>query len=147
MERHGDLWLLPANRRAAISGAISNAVTGEPGWLAREQLSVAHVIGSGGGAFAVACAVLSFVIGLGPLLSRHPTVFLVAGAALALDYWVFGEAFGQPFSGIMTDPNTGPLLILLALTVYPNRVPAREVTDAAGSHRAGGLAASSASIS
>ena len=68
------------------------------------------------------------MIGLGPLLSRHPTVFLVAGAALALDYWVFGEAFGQPFSGIMTDPNTGPLLILLALTVYPNRVPAREVT-------------------
>ena len=144
----GILWLLPANRAGgAISGAISSAVAGEPGWMARVQLSVAHVIGSGGGAFAVACAVLSLVIGLGPLLSRHPTVFLVAGAALALDYWVFGQAFGQPFSGIMTDPNTGPLLVLLALTVYPNRVPAREVITAASSRRAGGLAASSAPIS
>jgi hypothetical protein len=50
----------------------------------------------------------------------------VAGAALALDYWMFGEAFGQPFRGIATDPNTGPLLVLLALTLYPNPAPARQ---------------------
>jgi len=121
----GMLWLLPANRAdGAISGAISNAVTGEPGWLAHVQLSVAHALGSGGASVAVVCAALSFVIGLGPLVSRHTTVFLVAGAALALDYWMFGEAFGQVFTGIATDPNTGPLLILLALAVYPNRVRA-----------------------
>ena len=48
-------------------------------------------------------------------------MFLVAGVALALDYWVFGQAFGQAFSGIATDPNTGPLLVLLALALYPNR--------------------------
>jgi hypothetical protein len=121
----GILWLLPANRAGgSISGAISGAVSGEPGWLAHVQLSVAHALGSGGESVAVVCAVLSFVIGLGPLLSRHPTVFLVAGAALALDYWVFGEAFGQVFTGLATDPNTGPLLVLLALALYPNRVPA-----------------------
>jgi hypothetical protein len=51
---------------------------------------------------------------------------LVLGAALALDFWVFGEAFGQPFSGIATDPNTGPLLVLLALTLYPNRDPVHQ---------------------
>jgi len=128
----GILWLLPANRAGgAISGAISNAVTGEPGWLAHVQLSVAHALGSGGDSVAVACAVLSFVIGLGPLVSRHTTFFLVAGAALALDYWIFGEAFGQMFTGIATDPNTGPLLILLALTVYPNRVRAGVAADVA----------------
>lgn len=121
----GILWLLPANRAGgAISGAISGAVSGEPGWLAHVQLSVAHAFGHDGGAVAVVCGVLSFVIGLGPLLSRHTTVFLVAGAALALDYWVFGEAFGQVFTGLATDPNTGPLLVLLALVLYPNRVPA-----------------------
>jgi len=118
----GLLWLLPANRAGgSISGAISNSVTGEPGWLAHVQLSVAHALGTGGGSVAVVCGVLSFVIGLGPLLTRHTTVFLVAGAALALDYWVFGEAFGGVFTGLATDPNTGPLLVLLALTVYPNR--------------------------
>jgi hypothetical protein len=121
----GILWLLPANRAdGSVSGAISGAVTGEPSWLAHLQLSVAHAFGNGGPWVAVAAAALSFVIGLGPLMSRHTIVFLVLGAALALDFWVFGEAFGQPFSGIATDPNSGPLLILLALTLYPNRDPA-----------------------
>ena len=128
----GMLWLLPANRAdGAISGAISNAVTGEPGWLAHVQLSVAHALGSGGTSVAVVCAALSLVIGLGPLVSRHTTVFLVAGVALALDYWMFGEAFGQVFTGIATDPNTGPLLILLALAVYPNRVRVGAAADVA----------------
>ena len=143
----GILWLLPANRAGgAISGAITNAVTGEPGWLAHVQLSVAHTLGNGGGSVAVVCAVLSFVIGLGPLVSRHTTVFLVAGAALALDYWMFGEAFGQVFTGIATDPNTGPLLILLALAVYPNRVRAGVAADVA--HPAAGreLVAASGSL-
>ena len=121
----GILWLLPANRAGgSISGAISGSVTGEPNWLSHLQLSVAHAFGSGGGSVAIVCGVLSFVIGLGPLVSRHTTVFLVAGAALALDYWIFGEAFGGVFTGLGTDPNTGPLLVLLALTVYPNRARA-----------------------
>jgi hypothetical protein len=120
----GFLWLLPANRAdGSVSRAISGAVTGEPSWLAHFQLSVAHALGNGGVGVAVGGAALSFVIGLGPLISRHTTAFLVLGAALALDFWVFGEAFGQPFSGIATDPNTGPLLVLLALTLYPNRDP------------------------
>jgi hypothetical protein len=121
----GILWLLPANRAGgSISSAISSSATGEPGWLAHVQLTVAHALGSGGGSVAVVCGVLSFVIGAGPLLSRHTTVFLVAGAALAIDYWVFGEAFGGLFTGLGTDPNTGPLLALLALAVYPNRAGA-----------------------
>jgi hypothetical protein len=133
----GLLWLLPANRAGgSISGAIGGAVAGEPGWLSHVQLSVAHALGSGGGSVAVACAVLSFVIGLGPLLTRHTTVFLVAGAALALDYWMFGEAFGGVFTGLATDPNTGPLLVLLALAVYPNR--ARAVSRAEVRGRVGG---------
>jgi hypothetical protein len=126
----GILWLLPANRvGGTISGAISSSVTGEPGWLAHLQLSVAHALGTGGGSVAVVCGVLSIVIGLGPLLSRHTTVFLVAGAALALDYWVFGEAFGGVFTGLGTDPNTGPLLVLLALALYPNRAWAGSRAD------------------
>lgn len=127
----GILWLLPANRAGgSISSAISDSVRGEPSWLAHVQLSVAHALGSGGSSVAVACAALSFVIGLGPLVSRHSTVFLVAGAALALDYWVFGEAFGQLFTGVATDPNSGPLLVVLALALYPNRVPVRSAADA-----------------
>ena len=103
--------------------AISGAVDGEPGWLAHVQLSVAHAVGNGGGRVAIACAVA--VLRDRPRSAARrarPRLFLVAGAALALVYWVFGEAFGEPFSGIATDPNTGPLLVLLALALYPNRV-------------------------
>jgi len=129
----GILWLLPANRAGgSISSAIGAAVAGEPGWLAHMQLSVAHALGSGGGSVAVVCGLLSFVIGLGPLVSRHTTVFLVAGAALALDYWMFGEAFGGLFTGLATDPNTGPLLVLLALAVYPNRAWAAQRAEVPG---------------
>ncbi len=33
--------------------------------------------------------------------------------------WVFGEAFGQILTGGATDPNSGPLLALLALAYWP----------------------------
>jgi len=142
----GILWLLPANRAGgSISGAIGAAVSGEPGWLAHVQLSVAHALGSGGASVAVVCGLLSFVIGLGPVVSRHTTVFLVAGAALALDYWVFGEAFGGVFTGLATDPNTGPLLVLLALAVYPNRAWAAHRAEVPG-RSVGGMATPTGAI-
>jgi hypothetical protein len=81
--------------------------------------------------------VLSVVIGLGPLLFRRYAAFLVAGVALSLDFWLFGQAFGQMFSGIGTDPSTGPLVILLALTISPAptmaAVPSLDVSPAPSS--------------
>ena len=85
---------------------------------------MAHSLGSGGGSVALVAAFLSFFIGVGPILFRRYGIFLVAGAAMALDFWVLGQAFGQVFSGMATDPDTGPLLVLLALAVYRVGVPA-----------------------
>jgi hypothetical protein len=122
----GVMWLLPASTNGgALSAALRGAAAGEPGWLAHVQLSVAHALGNGGTSVAVGAAVLSFVIGFGPLIARRPTIFLIAGVAMALDFWVLGEAFGQIFSGMATDPNTGPLLVLLALAIYPAGVAVR----------------------
>jgi hypothetical protein len=122
----GVLWLLPASTNGgALSAALRDAASGQPGWLAHMQLSVAHALGNGGTSVAVVAAVLSFVIGFGPLIARRPTIFLIAGVAVALDFWVLGEAFGQIFSGMATDPNTGPLLVLLALAVFPAGIVAR----------------------
>jgi len=117
----GTLWLLPATSAGgALSGALSNASSGEPSMLAHLQLSLSHALAGGAGtAAAVVAGLLSFVIGLGPLFVRRYALFLVAGVALSLDCWAFGESFGQIFTGLATDPNTGPLLILLALTIWP----------------------------
>ena len=53
---------------------------------------------------------------------------VTVGVAVVL--WVFGENFGGVFSGTGTDPNTGPLLALLALSYWrrgPEPTPASEV--------------------
>ncbi len=120
----GLLWLLPASSDSgALSGALKGAAAGEPGWLAHLQLSVAHSLGSGGGSIALVAAFLSFFIGVGPILFRRYGIFLIAGVAMALDFWVLGQAFGQVLTGMATDPATGPLLVLLALAVYRVGVP------------------------
>jgi hypothetical protein len=121
----GLLWLLPASSNSgALSGALKSAAAGEPGWLAHVQLSVAHSLGNGGGSVALVAAFLSFFVGVGPILFRRNAIFLIVGVAMAVDFWVLGQAFGQVFSGMATDPNTGPLLVLLALAVYRAGVPA-----------------------
>jgi hypothetical protein len=120
----GALWFLPASRAGgALSGAITGASTGQPGWLAHLQISVAHALASQESSVAVVAGLLSLVIGLGPLFVHRSTAFLVAGVAVALDCWVLGQSFGQIFSGTATDPNTGPLLFLLALANYRGKVP------------------------
>ena len=42
---------------------------------------------------------------------------------VALVIWVVGQAFGVILAGGATDPNSGPLLVLLALAYWPS--PAR----------------------
>jgi hypothetical protein len=39
---------------------------------------------------------------------------------MAAFIWVFGEAFGQILTGGATDPNSAPLLALLALAYWPS---------------------------
>jgi hypothetical protein len=45
--------------------------------------------------------------------------------------WVFAEAFGQIMAGGATDPNSGPLLVLLALAFWPLRTPSATPAKAA----------------
>ena len=35
--------------------------------------------------------------------------------------WAAGEHFGSLFSGTATDPNSGPLLLLIAAAFWPRR--------------------------
>ena len=54
------------------------------------------------------------------MLSRVTTRTALALALIvALVIWVAGEDFGGIFTGQGTDPNTGPLLILLAAAFWP----------------------------
>ncbi len=119
------LWLFPANDGPNGTGSVLEGAAGSsPEWLAHLQVSLAVALRGDGLAVAIVLAVLSAVIGIGPIMTRHATVFLIIGAALSIDYWVLGQSFVGLVTGIATDPNAGPLMVLFALALFPNRAPA-----------------------
>ena len=65
----------------------------------------------------LACA-LSFTIGIGVLVDWHERTLLKVAIVLSLVYWVLGQGFGGIAQGGATDPNSGPLFVLLACVLY-----------------------------
>ncbi len=114
------LWLFPANRSGgAARSMVASMASGEPSWYAHFLTSVAHALPSSGSGLAWTFAVVSLVVGLGPLISRRPLPFLALGALVQLVFWVTGMALGGMLTGLGTDPNIAPLVILLAVAMVP----------------------------
>jgi hypothetical protein len=114
------LWLLPANRTAdAISSAIRGMAVGQPGWYGAFLSAVANGLSGHGVLVAWLLALVSLVIGLGPVVTRRPMWFLAAGAVLQLAFWITGMALGGILTGNATDPNIAPLVVLLAVGMLP----------------------------
>jgi hypothetical protein len=112
------LWLLVPNSTAdATSGAISSAPSGA-GWLTSLQHSAASAAAGHGLLIALVLAGVSATIGVTVALNWRPGAFLAVGVILNLAYWVLGQGFGGILTGSGTDPNAGPLFILLAFGMY-----------------------------
>jgi hypothetical protein len=112
------LWLLAPNSTAnATSGAISSAPSGA-GWLTSLQHSTASAAAGHGLPIALVLAGVSAAIGVTVALNWRPRAFLTLGAILNLAYWVLGQGLGGILTGSGTDPNAGPLFILLAAGMY-----------------------------
>jgi hypothetical protein len=122
------LFLLPANRtRTSVQSAIAGMTDGVPGWYAHFLTSLANLFSTTGTQTAWILAVISVAIGLGPLVARRPGWFLAAGALLSFLMWIAGQGLvGDVFSGSDTDPNTGPLVLLLAAAMVPTFIATRE---------------------
>jgi hypothetical protein len=96
---------------------------GEPGWLAGLDRGTASLLAGRGTGVSVALAVLFVLIAAGIYLpGRGARAAVLLAAAAALLIWVVGENFGGILAGIGTDPNTGPVLVLLAAAYWPRRV-------------------------
>ena len=59
------------------------------------------------------------LIGLGPLVSKRAGIYIGLGIALAVLYWVTGEGLGELLTFGGTDPNNGPIVALIGLSVLP----------------------------
>jgi hypothetical protein len=79
---------------------------------------VATAAGGHGLPIAIVLAGVSAAIGVTVAMNWHPRAFLTLGIILNLAYWVLGQGFGGILTGSGTDPNAGPLFILLAFRMY-----------------------------
>jgi hypothetical protein len=114
------VWLaLPAQHGVStLVDDVRSSGDDAPGWLATLDRSVAahlHTIGTPGTAAYVLVLAAIGLGGLFPGTSRR----IAAGAAIVLAtlVWVFGQGLGELFSGRATDPNSAPLLVVLALAL------------------------------
>lgn len=119
----GLLSLSSFNRQPdSISGMIRSMSAGQPTWLATLDRHLAQDLAGHGGAVAIATAVLFGLIAVAAFMPRSILrAALVLAGVTAVVIWVVGEGFGGVFSGPATDPNSGPLLILLAAAYWPLR--------------------------
>jgi hypothetical protein len=118
------LFLLPTNRTpTSVSSAITGMSAGEPSAYSHFLNSFGNQFGSGGEWTTWLLAIGSLVVGFGPLVFRRPNLFLAAGGLLSVFFWVSGQGLGGIFTGSGTDPNSSPLVILLALAMVPAVLP------------------------
>jgi hypothetical protein len=118
------LFLLPDNRTpTSVSSAITGMSSGEPSAYSHFLNTFGNHFGSGGVWTTWLLAIGSLVVGFGPLVFRRPTPFLAAGGLLATFFWVSGQGLGGIFTGSGTDPNSGPLIVLVALAMVPAALP------------------------
>jgi len=115
--------LTPANRAPqALNGMIAGMESGEPGWLAAIDRNAAALVAHQGLAASIVLAAALVIIAVGVYLPAPAAKgTLVLAIVVAAVTWVVGEAFGTILTGGGTDPNSGPLLALLALTYWPVR--------------------------
>ncbi|HUN31040.1 MAG TPA: hypothetical protein VMU95_03400 [Trebonia sp.] len=125
------LWLslayfavTPANRApGAVSGMISAMTDGEPHWLTGLMKGGASLVTGADLATSIVLAVALAVIAVGvylPAPAARATLLLAIVVSLLI--WVFAQALGGILAGGATDPNSGPLLVLLALAYWPARM-------------------------
>ena len=89
--------------------------------------------------------VAEYLVGVGGLYARTRVPAAALGLALSLAFWGFDQAFGTLTSGQATDPNSGPVLVLMALAVMGTGTVAvsRQAVRRKGSRTAGPAAGTS----
>jgi hypothetical protein len=99
-------WLPFAWAVAWVGGAVFQALPQNQGTTVPSELLV----------------IAEYLIGAGALLRATRVPAAVLGLAFALVFWVTSQDFGGIFTGQGTDPNTGPLFVLMAIAlIAPHR--------------------------
>ncbi len=70
----------------------------------------------------IALIVVFLALGIGLAAAREKQLrpFLVASIVISLVFWYISEAFGMVLTGMATDFNSGLLVVVMALAVWPH---------------------------
>ncbi len=110
-------WVFPS--RQTLVANIQESSQSQPGWMqtiahATETLAQHHP-----SSLTIALAVAQVTIGVGALNPMTRRAALSAGIALSVMWWFAFQYLGGIAGGDATDPGTAPLLILLAVALWP----------------------------
>jgi hypothetical protein len=141
--------LLPGqNTASSISSMLATNAQGAPGWMYSLDIHAANIISgltnnssvssmhmtalqmsqmqtqsTNGSWFIVVLVIIQLLVAcfiLFPGICRKAAISI--GILLSLIFWVVGQSLGTYFTGRATDPNSGPLFILLGIAIlgcYP----------------------------
>jgi hypothetical protein len=112
--------LLPDNRAADATAQAFSVTDGQPGWITALMDRATALAHGRGSEISLALAVLCACAAVGVLHPRLVKPALVVAGVVSLVFWT-AEGFGGALTGQGTDPNTGPLLLLLAACYWPRR--------------------------
>jgi hypothetical protein len=113
--------LQAANRSpSALHDMIAGMEDGEAGWLQAVDRGFARLLAHHGTQVSIGLAVVFALVAVSVFASARITrAGLVTAVALAALIWLVGENLGEISTGQATDPNSGPLLVLLAAAFWP----------------------------
>jgi hypothetical protein len=138
--------LLPGqNTVAGVSSMIAGNANGAPSWMASLDRNVANIISGFGKAtspvqsgmnmtasqmarmpshhvsgywFILIVVIIQLLTGLAVFIPGYSrNIAIAAGIVLSAGFWIIGQSMGSYFSGLATDPGSGPLFILLGVAV------------------------------
>lgn len=117
------------NTAADLASMVRGMADGAPGWLAALDLHTANWLQSQSNWLILLLVTVQAAIGFLVLLPRYVRAgAITAGIILSLVFWVVGQSLGSYYTRLATDPNTGPLIILLGLAVLGAREIKLEIT-------------------
>ena len=122
--------LLPGhNSSDDVYNLVMNNAMDAPHWLAAVDSWLANPIPVDNVSFPVHLITIEVVIGLGVLSrSRRLACWAVGlGTVVSALFWVVGQGFGQPWTGLATDPSTAPLVVVLGLAALGSMRPVPKV--------------------
>ncbi len=104
----------------ALHDLVAGLDSGQPGWLSHiDKVAESFLLHHGGTAavlLAVMCVLSAVSVYLSPSFTQFMIVTIIVVFAII---WVAVQNFGGILAGGATDPNSGPVVILLALIYWP----------------------------